>query len=490
MALSTEALEDLAARIRGWAFARERAFVAEQKPPLVARPDVSPLAAAHANARALDAALGTWLAETVALASLEAPLAAYENRWRADPIVIRGESPIALRSLPNVLAWEPNEHRRALLMRDADEKALGNLDAARVVVDAFRSLADRLGLGGSHEVFAALGWGEPAAVVRAATSVLDATDDVFRANDEWVRGRLGLVRTGELSWSDRMRTRAPMRASELVPSGDRTGIASRWIVRCGLEAALAGVRDVTRTASLEGEGMWVQVEDPGTRATLVGTPSRTALGAVSFTAATCEAVMANTANEPRLALRAGVDRVQGAVASVLGRRLFLEGSFLEREASVDRGALEPVMLEMLYAELFATRLEAAQALFAIDVMARASDLPGRFREHVVRALGSVPTPAWAAHESAVWLRTRPGAQSLALLLETRLRDALRDRYDEDWFRNPRSGDALRDRFGAMRSVGTLAAFARESGAEDPLSLLTPDALATRVRDVFHAATGR
>ena len=78
---------------------------------------------------------------------------------------------------------------------------------------------------------------------------------------------------------------------------------------------------------------------------------------------------------------------------------------------------------------------------------------------------------------------------MALLL-TRLRDELRDRFDEDWFRNPRTGDALRDQLEAMRNTGTLATFARVAGAEDPLSLLTPDALTARVRDVFHAATGR
>ena len=164
-------------------------------------------------------------------------------------------------------------------MHDADEKARDHLDEARAVVEAFRSIATRLGLSGSDEVFAAVGWGEPAASTRAATSVLDATEDVFRASDEWIRGKLGLTRTGELSWADRMRTRA-LFASELVPTADREGIASRWITRCGLGSALSGLRDVTRGASLDGDGVWVQHDDPGTRATLVGTPSRAVLGAV------------------------------------------------------------------------------------------------------------------------------------------------------------------------------------------------------------------
>ena len=109
----------------------------------------------------------------------------------------------------------------------------------------------------------------------------------------------------------------------------------------------------------------------------------------------CEATMSNTANAPRLALRAGVDRMQHwPVCS--GEGCF-EARFSRTRSCRRCGALEPVCLELLYAELLETRMEAAQALFANEVMARASDLPARFREHVVRAVGSVPAPAWAAH---------------------------------------------------------------------------------------------
>lgn len=489
MDLSTEALEDLASRVRSHTLVRIRARLHDEPPPKGRGPDPAPLAGRHANVCARDAALGTWLAESVRLATLDAPSERYAQAWRANPVFLRGEEPIDVRGLACALASEASSRRRAALMQAADDKSLDHAAEARAVVDAFRTVGDVLALNSRDALVEALGWINPASVAQGAHAVLDATDDVFRETDDWVRGRLALPRSGELSWTDRLRTVAQVRATELVPLADRVGIASRWLARCGLELALGNVRDVTHPAATMATGVWAHADEPGTRATLFGTPARTVHGVVSFVAATCEATLANTARAPRPAQRAGVDRVHDAVARVLGRRLFLERSFLTREAGIDRGALEPVALELLHAELYASRLEAARGLFALDVIARSSELATRFRTHIVRAVGTAPSPAWAVHECAAWALTRPGAQAIALALEPRVHASLRDRYDEDWFRNPRAGEWLTDRFAAMRDAGTLVAFARDAPGEDtePLAVLTAAAGATRMRDVFRNA---
>ena len=485
MPLSSEALEDLATRVRVWAMRRERARLDGTAPPLVARVDPSPLVAAYPSLRTTDPVLATWLAEAVTRASLDAADESYAATWRDEPIALRGESPIDVRSLAMAMALEPNEHRRASVMHAADEKALEHLDAARKVVDAYRDTAtERLKLGDASALFAALGWGEPSMIARAAQAVLDATDDVFREADAWLRSKLGLSRGGELSWSDRLRVRASVRSSESVPLGDRVGIASRWLIRCGLEGAVQTVRDTTNAPAANGAGVIAWIDEPGARASVIGTPARTVHGVVSLIAATAQAALSCTAREPRMCERAGVDRVHGPMAFVLGRRLFLEPAFLEREAGVDRGVSASLAIESVYDELWTARLEAARALFALDVLVRANDLAPRFREHIVRAVGSPPAPAWAAHEATHWSLESPAARTLANVLEPQLRETLRDRYDEDWFRNPRCGEALQDRFAAMRAHGTVAAWAKTRGVEEPMAVLTGEALARRMREAF------
>jgi hypothetical protein len=485
MALSTEALEDLATRVRWWALARVRARIEGSAAPLVVRPDPAPLASAYEAMRTADPALAGWLAEAIVLPAVDAPAESYAKTWREEPIAIRGEAPIDVRALSIVLVHEANAGRRALIARLADDKAREHLSAAREMVDAFRAASsERLHRDDASQLCAAIGWGEAANVTRAARAVLDSTDDIFYEADGWLRSRLGLPRTGELAWSDRYRVRAAMRASELVALGDRAGIASRWLVRSGLESAVSGVRDATSSPVMSGLGVFAIVDEPGARATLVGTPSRTVHGTVDLTAATCEAALSRTARETRICERAGLDRLHRALAFVLGRRLFLEPSFLVREAAVDKGARENAQLELLYDELCVSRLESARALFALDVLARKPDLAGRFRELVARAIGTAPAPAWAAHDAANWALTRPPAMAIANVLEPQLRESLRDRYDEDWFRNPRTGEALEDRFAAMRSQGTLAAFAKARGVEDPETVITADAFARRMREAF------
>jgi hypothetical protein len=297
-----------------------------------------------------------------------------------------------------------------------------------------------------------------------------------------VRSRVGLPRAGDLAWHDRVRTLASIRATELVPLADRAGIASRWIERVGLGHAVGQVRDDSLRPAVAATFVRALCERAGERAYVSGRASVSATGAVELTGAVLEAVAFVIPRDERVSARFGLDRVHTAVAEALGRRLFLNGAFLAREASVDRGAREPVLLELLYSELFVVRTAAALARFEIDVLSRAADLPARMREYLGRATGSAPSPMWAAHLAAAALEGRSAPRALAALVEPRLHDVLREKHDEDWFRNPRAGETLRDRMDALRTRGTLNALSESREVS-----LDPGPLAKRVSEAMDAA---
>lgn len=476
--VSIEAIEELALRVRAAHVALARASLDGAPEPVMAIPDASSLA--YSVARSADRALGVLVAEAVALDALREPTRTYLRAW--EPIVLTGEAPVALRSLPSVLALETNEHRRSALATAANAKAMEHQQRAREVVEALRGLAPALGVEQAGDLHDALGLGTATEVIQASEAVLAATEDCYRELDRWIRPRVTLPRGGQLPWWERFRTLAAPRASALIPLGDRRGIASRWIARVGLAEALARVRDDTHPPAIGGAGVRAWLERPGEKAVIAGTPSIHALGAVDLTGAVAEALALVIPSEERLACRLGVDRVHHAVAETLGRRLFLEPVFVVREASVDRGQREAVLLECLYAELLATRVHAALARFAVDVLARAGDLPVRWREYLFRATGSAPEPVWAVHCAARIYELRPGPRTIASVVEPWVRERLREQHDEDWFRNPRAGEMLQQAMDGMRSQGTVNWITSQGQ-----KAIDPTALAKRVAETMREA---
>jgi hypothetical protein len=480
--LSVEALLDRAERVRAVHVAFERAAFVGDPEPLVAVPDPAPLASAYKTLRGVDVRGATMIAEAIACASLRVPRRRYGESWRKEPITLRGEPPIDVRALGSLFALESNAHRRDAIARAADASAHEHLAAARSVVDAWRDVSGRLALDATPVLHAALGFGSPDEQQRAADAVLAATADAFRELDDWVRPRVGVARTGDLNWSERLRTLATPRANERMPLGDRSGIATRWIERIGLGDALARISDRTGSSRHDAFGVRVFAEVPGVRAVLAGALTVAALGTVTLASAAAEGLALTLPSEPRVADRLGADRVHLALASVLARGLFCEPTFLTREASVDRSAREAVLMELLHASLFVMRADAALARFGIDVLARASELPTRFRESFATALATAPPPAWAAHAAVYALDARSGARTLAAFLEPAWRDDLRDAFDEDWFRNPRAGEAVSTRLDAMRAHGTLESFATTPEAR--AKLFDPSPLARRVAEAM------
>jgi hypothetical protein len=203
--------------------------------------------------------------------------------------------------------------------------------------------------------------------------------------------------------------------------------------------------------------------------------------------ALAQAVAFVRGQEERRSARLGVDRVHATVWATLGRRQLCDAEFLVREASVDRARRFDARRDLVHLELARMRAHAALARFSIDALAGESDLPARFSEYVTRALGGAPAPSWAAQVAAAGTQENWGARVLGALVEPVVRERLRDRFDDDWFRNPRAGAAVVAMMDVLRADGSVAGASRWSGAPESTDgarpTVTADALARWLHEV-------
>ncbi len=158
----------------------------------------------------------------------------------------------------------------------------------------------------------------------------------------------------------------------------------------------------------------------------------------------------------------GVDRDADGLFGTLLRRLAFDAVFLRREAGIDGATRSRVLLEALHAEVLRTRLDAALAGFVGDALLGAKELPTLFTEGMRRALGVSPPPSWAvvlvaqalepaAPWGGAWTTSAAGAR-----LEPLAREWLRERFNEDWFRNPHAGDGIAAMARELQAFGTEA----------------------------------
>jgi hypothetical protein len=204
-------------------------------------------------------------------------------------------------------------------------------------------------------------------------------------------------------------------------------------------------------------------------------------------------------------VRRGCDRGLDGVAHALGRRLHLERRFLQREAAIDAVPRERYMLEALHAEVLRTRIDAVLARFGAAILTRAPEPGQRFHEDLtsasrrarvalstesararsgraargarvssvrlalvavpIRSLARPVTLPEASRQAIAFSPARPrSARALGARCEPRVVALLRERYDEDWFRNPKAGEGVASVFDAMRAVGVNAWSEAHGGA--------------------------
>src|SRR5690606_9827146 len=128
--------------------------------------------------------------------------------------------------------------------------------------------------------------------------------------------------------------------------------------------------------------------------------------------------------------------------------------------------------EAARALLVSLRLDAARVRLAHGtvLLQAARARADRFEEETALALGA-PIPGALA---GVVPSLGPGAavRLAGALLAARDRRELVERFDEDWFRNPRAAEAIRGEDGVLPPSPRVAAAALEAGLEDLLRALS------------------
>ena len=412
-------------------------------------PAVDALRSAAVALETLDAARGTLVAEAAVWMALRADLARYREATNGATVRLReGDEPVPWRLLPGAVSAESSRARRELLWKSGDRVATEQRTGAVEVVAALREITHALGDG----LTGALGMGD---VDDEAAAVLDATEDAFAELDAWAVKQLafdGARRT----WCDRLRVLvAPGLLRELPPAawGD---VATAWYFRVGLEDAVRGVRDRRRPAALLAEGTeaWI-----GSTARVLGRPRNVGFDAGEVFGALATGAAAVLGAGPSPGHRRGVHRALDGAAHALGRLLLTDPIFLSRDAGLSGSARERAARTALHAELLRVRWDAAMARWVRAALRRDPGLTERFVAEIVRAWSVAPEPVWAVHLAArafepggAW-PGRSAARTQGFLRAVSLRESLRERFDDDWFRNPRTGGPLRGAWDALRARG-------------------------------------
>lgn len=363
-------------------------------------------------------------------------------------------------ALPSALMTERSAAKRTVIERAADELAVGLRSAALDVVAELREACATLG----PDLRRRVGMGPV-----DAGEAIEATDELLREIDGYVL-RAREVDASRLTWGERLHSMSAPAVTAAIPPATWAGLGLRMAERTGLDGVLRGASAALRPARSDGSGVDALVTAPGERVTVVGRPTVAGYGCGAVMEACGAATAALLGRGDSPGMRRGLDRDADGLIATLVRRLLLERGFLQREAGLDGAERARVMMEGLHAEVLRTRLDAALAGFVSEVLAGARELPTRFTEATRRALGVALPPSWAvvlaaeALEAAApwgghWMTRAAGAA-----VEPVLRAELRERFDEDWFRNPHAGMGIAGMVREYHALGT-AAWAKAREAE-------------------------
>jgi hypothetical protein len=454
VAESWESIERAAAgAIDGVADARWCAQEGEKQLPQ-RWPDAAALTRVARELAEVDRGRAALVGEAAIWMALRAPWARYRAAMAAKGAAVRlraDDVEVPWAALPGAVACEPSRARRELLWAAGDGVAIDLRDEARDVVAALRDATAALG-GGLCD---ALGMGD---VDDDAGAVLDATDDAFGELDAWA-ARQAELDPARLTWPDRLHLGVcPALLRELPPASLGT-LGTGWLAGVGLEAAQRAIVDGRRPASDHAEGVEAWVTDPGRRAIVLGRPRLLGYDAGEVLGALTVCVAGVVGGGLSPGQKRGAHRVLDGAAHALGRGLLVEPAFLQRHGGLSGAARERALRAALHAELARVRWDAAMARFTAAAMRREPGMAERFVAEVTRALGAAPSPAWAVHLVARAMEPggawpgRSAGRVAGLWCAIATRQRLRERCDEDWFRNPRAGALLRGAWDELRAVG-------------------------------------
>jgi hypothetical protein len=417
--------------------------------PALDRPFRDHHRAAHKDtAAALRQAGFEELARRVGSLRAERAAAEHEERWRAEEALAtglgpRGAEPLA--ALELAIAREQDPERRAAF-------AAGAADAMAAAASAREAWAETRARAAA-EVGLAPDW---RAVVEG-DGVLAASDDAYRDVLAFTARRaLPESRGGGLSRADLLRVLANPRWDGLFRPGMLEVALRLTLEKLGLERARI------RVDASERPRAWPGAHAVGARVSL-----RPRGGAADWHdllaaagRALAAAAAAPSARDPVLA---------EAFAWLLGS-LVLEPRWLADRADVERRHAPDVVRDLALRRLFALRADAAALRVATEVERGLSGSAWRSAHR--DALSRAALATWeGVRASRDGDAARLAAKVLGAGAGERLRLAVRERFDEDWWRNPRI---------AAHLAGLLAAGALPPTDEPPPAAAAARMLASRL----------
>ncbi len=385
----------------------------EPEPALARLFAARPRVAHKDTAAALREAGAADLADRVAALRADRVAAEHEESWRAADaraagIGLRGPEPLA--SLEVAATRERDPARRVLLARAAADA----MSAAASAREAWAETRARA----RAEVGLAPDW--PAVV--DGDQALAASDDGYRDVLAFTVRRELAVRPDGLARADLLHALALSRWDGLFRPGMLPLALKLAFEKLGLDRGRIAIDDVERPSR------WPGAHAFGTRVSF-----RPRGGGGDWQDLLAAAARAVAARAP--------DAVVPEALSWLVGSLVLEPRWLAERADVEKRNAGDVVRDLALRRLFALRADAAALRIAVEVERGLAGAPWReaYRDALTAATG------------ATWDRVRASRDADAIQLAGRIRGAaegerlradVRERFDEDWWRNPRTGAHL------------------------------------------------
>jgi len=396
------------------------------RPELSAAFEAHPLAAHRDTVAMLREEGERELAARVAGLVAERAAVGSEEAWRAADAAAVGNGPdgsVGLSEAALALLHDRDRGRRAALGRAVAEGANGSSAPREAAAESRAAARASLGLVPSWED------------VVQADEVLAVSDAAYRDLLAWFAGREGLVLPPQgaldraellhlLAFRDQDGRFRPATLSQVVLDGfDGLGIDIRRVRLDGGSRAAKwpGAHVFEGRLSLRRQGGltdWLDLPDAA---------GRSAVGATSRP----------STRDPALP----------ATVGALGSGLLLEPRFLSAAIDVDRKDARDVARRLALRLLFRLRVRAAALRVATEVERGTGGRAWReaHREALSRAaLADWPDGLASRDDDAGALRSALAGAAWAVAI----RHDLRERFDEDYWRNPRTGEALAGRLAA------------------------------------------
>jgi hypothetical protein len=284
----------------------------------------------------------------------------------------------------------------------------------------------------------------PAEATAWANGILEGTDAISADLGAWLLERHSGVKSGAAQRHDVLHLLHAPRCASAFPSGEMQRTVRRWSGMLGLDLSEVKVDDDDRP--LKWPGAHAEPLDPPYEAGLTFLPAEGPRPLAALLGATGAALLSvgPPADAPPEDLWLGDPAVRHGCAALLAG-LVREPGWLRRCARVELSRDDERAVAI--ASVIDARLDGARILASLQAQESGpgSRALAALRDLHVRATGAELPAGLAFSELDPWLDDLAQLQGRALASRARL--FLRDRYDEDWWRNPRSASSLHGLWG-------------------------------------------